>query len=298
VDKLRSIEAFVVTVETGSFSAAALKLEITSVMVGKHVSQLEAHLGTRLLQRTTRRQSLTDAGRRFYEDGKKLMEQLHWAEASVAGLRERPSGRLRIGAPTTLGECVIAPLAADYQLAHPDVSIELELNNQVLDLDDAGVDVAVRIGALDEDLDAVARALGQYRMVVCASPDYLARHGIPEAPADLASHRCLGHMIWSRRTAWRLANSAESILWPQETAFLSNDGRVLRHAALRGVGLLLQPRVLVADDLASGRLVSVLDAWVPQSRPIHVLYRQDRKPLPKTTSFIDFLVDRAPALLR
>lgn len=298
MDKLRSIEAFVVTVDMGSLSAAAQKLEITPVMVGKHLRQLEARLGMRLLQRTTRRHSLTDAGRRFYEDGRKLLEQLQRAEASVASLGERPRGSLRIGAPTTLGECVIAPLAAAYQLAHPDVRIELELDNRVLDLDDAGVDVAIRIGALDADLVMVARQIGTYRMVVCAAPSYLAAHGTPATPGDLTAHRCLGHMVWNRRKAWRPADSPDDLRWPLDTTFLSNDGRALRQAALGGAGLLLQPRVLVADDLTQGRLVSVLDAYVPLGRPVHVLYRQDRKPLPKTTSFLDFLVGRAPSLMR
>jgi len=299
MDKLRSIQVFVAAVDAGSFSEAARQLEITPVMVGKHVRQLEDHLRTRLLQRSTRRQSLTDAGRRFYEEGRKVLEQLDWAEASVERLRARPSGRLRISAATTLGECVIAPLAADYQRLHPEVSIELELSNSVVDLVDEGFDLAIRIGGLEAAQSLVARPLGFYRQVICAAPAYLRRHGRPRTLADLPAHRCLGHVVGSRRTAWRLAGAeGEAAHWPGEAAFVCNAGQGLRQAALRGAGLLLQPRVLVADDLAAGRLVSVLEAHVPEARPIHLLYRQDRQPLPKMTTFVDFLLAQAAPLLQ
>lgn len=299
MDKLRSIEVFVRAVDAGSFSEAARQLGITPVMVGKHVRQLEDHLRTRLLQRSTRRQSLTDAGRRFYEEGRKVLEQLDWAEASVEQLRARPSGRLRISAATTLGECVVAPLAADYQRRHPEVSIELELSNGLADLVDEGFDLAVRVGGLDSAQALVARPLGWYRMVICASPDYLRRHGRPQTLAELAQHRCLGHMAWNRRTAWHLAGAEgeEVAQWPAEAVFLCNAGQGLRQAALRGAGLLLQPQVLVADDLAAGRLASVLEAHVPPARPVHLLYRQDRRPLPKTSTFVEFLLEQAAPLL-
>jgi DNA-binding transcriptional LysR family regulator len=295
MDRLRSIEVFVSAVDCGSFSAAARALDLSPVMVGKHVRQLETHLGAQLLQRNTRAQSLTDAGRRFYEEGRKVLEQLALAESSVERLRAEPRGRLRVTAARTVGACVIAPLAADYQAAHPQVQIDLDLSNSVVDLVDEGFDVAVRIGPLGADLDLVARPLGQYRMTICASPGYLARHGAPASLADLASHRCLGLSLWGRRNNWRLGGD---IAWPEDSALICNDGFALREAALHGAGLLLQPRILVADALASGRLVSVLDAAVPASRPAYVLYRQDRQPLPKIRSFVDFLVERAARVLR
>jgi DNA-binding transcriptional LysR family regulator len=289
MDRLRAMEVFVCAVERGSFSAAARELDLSPVMVGKYVRQLETHLGAQLLQRNTRAQSLTDAGRRFFEESRKVLEQLALAEASVESLRAEPRGRLRITAATTLGACVIAPLAAEYQNAHPQVRIDLDLSNSVVDLVDEGFDVAVRIGDLDADLNLVARPIGRYRMAICASPAYLARHGTPLTLEELAQHRCLGHSVWDRRNGWRLAGENR---WPEDTTFLCNDGLALRQAALHGAGLLLQPSILVADDLAAGRLVSVLEDATPAGRPVHALYRQDRQPLPKIRSFVRFLEER------
>jgi DNA-binding transcriptional LysR family regulator len=297
LDKLRSIEAFVVAVEAGSFTAAARQLDITAVMVGKHVRQLEGVLGARLLERSTRSQSLTDTGRRFYEEGKKVLEQLAWAEASVEGLKARPSGTLRVTSATTLGQCVIAPLVAQYQHTHAGVRIELELSNSTVDLADDGFDAAIRVGELDPYLDLVAKPLGHYRMVACASPAYLKTHGTPSTPADLRRHRCLGNLLWTRRSTWVLAGADAPIPWPDDTVFRSNDGPVLRQVALHGGGILLQPRVLVAEDLNAGRLVPLLSDYLPASRPVHLLYRQDRQPLPKTATFIAFLTRHAPKLL-
>jgi len=297
VDKLRSIEVFTTAVDAGSFSAAARRLDISAVMVGKLVRQLETHLGARLLERSTRRQGLTDAGRRFYEEGKRVLEQLRWAESSVERLAASPSGLLRISAATTLGECVIAAAVADYQARFPQVRVELELSNGVVDLIEDGIDLAIRIGALDPALDLVARPLGHYRMVICAAPAYLARHGVPATPADLAAHRCLGHAAWNPRTAWRLDPAGAAAGWPARTVLRCNSGAALRQAALHGAGLLLQPQVLVAEDLAAGRLVGVLDAYLPTGRPVHALYRQDRQPLPKLASFVAFLQQQvAPRL--
>lgn len=294
MDRLRSIEVFVAAVDSGSFSAAARQLDLSPVMVGKYVGQLERHLGAQLLQRNTRAQSLTDAGRRFYDESRKVLEQFAQAEASVESLRAEPRGRLRITAAATLGSCVIAPLAAEFQLAHPQVRIELDLSNSVVDLVDEGFDVAVRIGELDPDLDLVARPVGRYRMVICATPSYLAQHGTPASLDDLETHRCLGHMVWNRRNGWRLTGDGH---WPDATTFVCNDGLALRQAALRGAGLLLQPYILVADALAAGQLVSVLDDAAPDARPIHALYRQDRQPLPKIRRFVEFLGAHAPAML-
>lgn len=146
MDKLRNMEVFMAVVEDGSFAQAARRLDISAVMVGKHVQQLEAHLGARLLQRTTRRHSLTEVGRSFYEDSRQVFEQLRWAESAVERSRSAPQGLLRISAPTTLGNHVIAPLVADYQLAHPLVRVDLQLSDSMVDLVGENIDVAVRIG--------------------------------------------------------------------------------------------------------------------------------------------------------
>jgi DNA-binding transcriptional LysR family regulator len=294
MDRLRAVEVFVAAVDSGSFSAAARQLDLSPVMVGKYVRQLEGHLHAQLLRRNTRAQSLTDAGRRFYEEGRKVLEQLSVAEASVESLHAQPRGRLRITAATTIGACAIAAVAADYQFAYPNVRIELDLSNSVIDLVDEGFDIAIRIGELNSDLDLVAREIGHYRMVVCAAPKYLDRYGTPMSIDDLASHHCLGHMAWNRRNGWRLNGDDH---WPDETTFVCNDGLALRQAAIRGAGLLLQPYLLIADEIASGKLMRVLENVALPSRPVHALHRYDRSPLPKIRTFIDFLTERVAPML-
>ncbi|HSD39563.1 MAG TPA: LysR family transcriptional regulator [Rhodocyclaceae bacterium] len=291
MDKLRSMEAFVAVVDGGNFTEAAQRLEISAVMVGKYVRQLEECLGARLLERTTRRQSLTDAGRVFYEDAKRALEHVRMAETSIERLHASPSGKLRVSAPTTFGACVVAPLAATFQQMYPRVRVELELSNRNVDLIDEGFDLAIRIGELG-DTDLIAKPLAMYRMVICASPQYLAQHGRPETPPDLSVHRCLAHTVWNSRNGWKFEGlDAQHI--SIEPAFTCNDGNGLRMAAIAGAGLLLQPEVLVAGDLANGTLVRVLQDYLPEPRPIHIVYRHDRRPLPKLTRFVAHLLEHA-----
>jgi DNA-binding transcriptional LysR family regulator len=291
MDKLRAMETFVAVVEGGNFTEAAQRLEISAVMVGKYVRELEERLGARLLERTTRRQSLTDAGRVFYEDTRRALEQVRAAETSIERLRASPSGTLRISAPTTFGSCVIAPLAATFQQRYPLVRIELELSNRIVDLVDEGFDLAIRIGDLG-DADLIAKPLALYRMVICAAPAYLARHGRPETPQDLSAHHCLSHSVWNSRNGWKLSGWDGPQPW-EDPVFTCNDGNGLRLAAIAGAGLLLQPEVLVAHDLASGTLVPLLQAWLPEPRPVHIVHRRDRRPLPKLTRFIAHLLKHA-----
>lgn len=289
MDKLRSIETFMAVVEGGSFTVAASRLEMSAVMVGKYIATLEAQLGTRLLERNTRRQSLTDAGRVYYDEAKRVLEQVVIAENAVERLRAAPAGTLRVSAPTSFGGCVIAPLTATFLQRFPDVRVELDLTNRRVDLVDEGVDLAIRIGDIHQD-DLVAKYLCPYRMVICASPEYLARHGTPQTPADLIDHLCLSHTVWTARNEWRLPGMEGEVRWKRDAILRCNDGYGLRMAAIAGAGLLLQPEVLVAEELVNGRLIRVLEQHTPRPRPIHLLWRQDLRPLPKLTQFIAHLV--------
>lgn len=289
MDKLRSMETFMAVVEGGSFTVAASRLEMSAVMVGKYIATLEAQLGTRLLERNTRRQSLTDAGRVYYDEAKRVLEQVTIAENAVERLRAAPAGTLRVSAPTSFGGCVIAPLTATFLQRFPDVRVELDLTNRRVDLVDEGVDLAIRIGDIHQD-DLVAKYLCPYRMVICASPEYLARHGTPQTPADLIDHLCLSHTVWTARNEWRLPGMEGEVRWKRDAILRCNDGYGLRMAAIAGAGLLLQPEVLVAEELVNGRLIRVLEQHTPRPRPIHLLWRQDLRPLPKLTQFIAHLV--------
>ncbi|TKV07822.1 LysR family transcriptional regulator [Citrobacter sp. wls619] len=295
MDKLRGMETFIAVVESGSFTGAATRLEISAVMVGKYIALLEAQLGTRLLERNTRRQSLTDAGRVYVEEARRVLEQVSIAERSVERLRRAPAGTLRISAPTSFGACVVSPLAADFLQTWPEVRIELDLTNRMVDLVDEGVDLAIRIGDIHQT-DVVAKYLGPYRMAICASPDYLARHGTPRTPGDLVDHLCLSHTVWTARNEWKLPGVAGEVRWKRDAILRCNDGHGLRMAAVAGAGLLLQPEVLLTEELANGRLVRVLEGFTPQPRPIHLLWRQDLRPLPKLTQFVEHVLEGTQGL--
>ncbi|AKK83279.1 LysR family transcriptional regulator [Klebsiella aerogenes] len=289
MDKLRGMETFVAVVECGSFTGAAARLEMSAVMVGKYIALLEGQLGTRLLERNTRRQSLTDAGRVYFDEARRVLEQVANAERSVERLRLAPAGTLRASAPVSFGASIIAPLTASFLQAWPEVRVELDLTNRMVDLVDEGIDLAIRIGDIQRT-DLVAKYLAPYRMAICAAPDYLARHGTPQTPADLAGHQCLSHTVWTARNEWRLPGAAEEVRWKRDAVLRCNDGYALRMAAVAGAGLLLQPEVLLAEDLANGRLVRILQNYTPEPRPIHLLWRQDLRPLPKLTRFVEHLL--------
>lgn len=295
MDKLRGMETFIAVVESGSFTVAATRLEMSAVMVGKYIALLEAQLGTRLLERNTRRQSLTDAGRVYVEEARRVLEQVAIAESSVERLRLAPAGTLRISAPTSFGACVISPLAAAFLQTWPEVRLELDLTNRMVDLVDEGVDLAIRIGDIRQT-DVVAKFLCPYRMTICASPDYLARHGTPHTPADLVDHLCLSHTVWTARNEWTLPGVEGEVRWKRDAILRCNDGHGLRMAAVAGAGLLLQPEVLLAEELASGRLIRVLEGFTPQPRPIHLLWRQDLRPLPKLTRFVEHVLKGTQSL--
>lgn len=289
MDVLRGMQAFVAVVDRGSLSAAAETLGVSAVMVGKYLQQLETHLGARLLQRNTRRQSLTDAGRNYLTGCRAVLEQVQQAEACVEGLQRQPQGVLRISAPVTWGSCVLAPLVASYLAAHPKVSIELDLSNRRVDLIEEQFDAVVRMGALGS-AEWVARPLPPYAMQICAAPTYLRRKGTPEHPSDLGDHDCLTHLAWRGGHGWRLRGYPEQD-WSEHSRLLCNDGDGLRRAALAGAGLILQPAVLLADDVAAGRLVPVLADYLPEPRPLHLVYLPDRRPRPKLNSFVEFLLE-------
>ncbi|MDF3839001.1 LysR family transcriptional regulator [Cupriavidus basilensis] len=285
MDKLRSMEVFAAAAEAGSFSACADALGLSAVMVGKHVGQLERHLGVRLLQRSTRRQSLTEAGRLFLDECRQILERVRNAETVAERLHSQPRGRLRITAPVTLGETAVAEAVSVYLLRYPEVTVELVLDDAFTDLIADGFDAAVRIGALASSDHLVARPLRPYRMAICAAPAYLARAGHPRTLADLAGHRCLNHLLWPQGMGWPASGDGPAPL-------AANNGQALRRAALAGCGIVMQPEVLLAADLAAGLLVPVLEDATPPPRPVHLLYARDPRPLPKQARFVDIMLER------
>nr|WP_263627870.1 LysR family transcriptional regulator [Paraburkholderia caribensis] len=285
------MEVFVAVVEAGSLTAAAERFDLSSAMVGKHIRSLETQLSTRLLTRTTRRQSLTEIGRQYYEQCRRILADVKAAESLAEAMTSAPRGTLKVTVPLTYGVEVFSPAMTDYLNQYPEVSLELDLSNRVFDLVEEGFDAAVRIGRLP-DSSLVARPLKPYRMRACASPAYLQRMGTPKTPADLLHHECLGFLHWGREGLWRLDGDAESDYQLRPGRFRANNGQALKMAALRGFGLVLQPEALLANEIGQGTLVSVLEDYLPDGAPVHLIYPRDRQPTPKLTSFIDFVIER------
>jgi DNA-binding transcriptional LysR family regulator len=287
------MEVFVAVVDLGSLTAAANKMGISAPMVGKHLRALEAHLGAAVLVRSTRRQSLSEIGRAYYERCKVILDEVRMADSGAAVLRQKPRGRLRISAPVSFGSLRFAPALVDYMNAHAEVSVELILNDRVVDLIEDGFDAAIRIGNLG-DSNLVARPLASYSMMIAATPEYLSRHGIPVTPADLAQHNCLGFTHWRHSGGWKLGRRHIDDVQRQ---FECNHGPALRMVALQSLGLVMQPKILLEDDVAAGRLVALLNKYIPPPSPVHLVYPKDKQQLPKVKTLISFIVDRFSATL-
>jgi DNA-binding transcriptional LysR family regulator len=291
MDRLTSMAVFVKAADSGSFAAAASALGLSAQMVGKHVRALETRLGARLLNRTTRRQSLTELGALFYERCKLVLAEADSADDLAADLRAIPRGRLRVNAPVNFGTHRLVPMLVRYLRQYPEVTLDLNLSDRIVDLVEEGYEAVIRISPL-ADSTLIARSLAPYQLVACASPAYLAERGTPVVPADLARHECLGFAYWARPPAgeWQFTGADGAHTVRVGSRLSINNGQALRAAALEGFGIILLSYELLDDDLAAGRLVRILPGYEPPSRPMHILFAPDRKPTPKLRSFIDFVV--------
>lgn len=291
MDRLQSMGIFLQVVDLGSFAAAAKAANLSATMVAKHVSALERRLGSRLLYRTTRRQGLTEAGKIYYDRCKSLLAEVEAAECSVNLLQGAPRGTLRITAPVTFGARRLAPAMAEFLRLYPDVSVDLSLNDRVIDLIEEGIEAAIRVGRLS-DSRLVARPLRPYRSLLCAAPSYLRRRGTPRSPADLESHACLGFSYSRRPDRWQMAQGQDERIVHYLPRLQVNNGEALRQAALAGAGILMQPEVLLADDVKKGSLIRLLPSWSLPEQPMHLVYARDWHMTPKLQRFIEFTLER------
>lgn len=295
MDRLQAITAFVTVVEVGSFARAAERLDASVSAVSRQVADLEAHLDARLLNRTTRRLSLTEAGRAFHERCVQLLADLEEAEQSASRGGATPRGTLKLTCPITYGVRVLAPAIAAFVARHAQVRVDVELSDRAVDLVDEGIDVAVRIGAIRSQL-LVARRIGTSALVCCASPGYLARHGSPAMPEDLARHACLTYEYAPVRHQWRFtgpdgAERTVRVSGPMH----ANNGRMLAALAAEGAGVVCEPDFIVEPEVAAGRLVPILEGWRPPTAPVHAAYPSRRHLSAKVRAFVDFLAERATA---
>jgi DNA-binding transcriptional LysR family regulator len=289
MDRFVSMEVFVSVVELGSFTAAANAFRMSPSMVSKHINALEKRLGSTLLKRTTRTLHLTEIGGNYYQHCKDILVQIVEAEAGAEILRGKPKGTLNVSAPIWFGTITLAPIVAEYLLEFPEVSVELSLADRFVDIIDEGFDVAIRIGKLD-DSTYIAKKLSMFEQVVCASPAYLNKYGIPKTPDDLKDHQCLNYTNWVNDGGWKLLSKNLNGKAGGLSRFDSNNGQALREAALKGLGLILIPKVLLSKDIETGTLIEVLHEFRPQPQPVNAVYPKERQTTPKLASFVDYVV--------
>jgi DNA-binding transcriptional LysR family regulator len=289
MDRFESMQVFTMVVELGSFTAAANAFRVSPAMVSKHINALEQRLGATLLTRTTRRLHLTEIGQDYYESCKQILKQVEAAEAGAAIMRGTPKGLLRVSAPIWFGAITLSPIICDYLSAYPDVNIELSLSDRFVDIIDEGFDVAIRIGELD-DSSYIARRLSKFELSICAAPAYLEKYGTPRKPEDLLAHQCLGFTNWRSRSGWKVIQKSMAIQNEIQSRFDSNNGQALRAAALKGIGIIMMPKVLLTEDLKAGTLIEIMQAFTPPPRPVSAVYPKEKQATPKLTSFVDFLI--------
>ena len=293
MDQLAAMQVFVRVVETGGLSAAGRALGLAPSSVSRRIGELEGLLGVTLLQRTTRKLSLTEAGETYYERSRDIVASVEEANLAVTEKRVGPSGVLRLSVPASIARLHIAPAVAAYLTQYPAVRVVMTVTDRVVDIIGEGLDLAVRIGRLD-DSSLIARKVGDARRVVCASPAYLERAGRPHHPADLQDHACLTIRAHPGSNMWRFQSGAEKFEVRATGPLFSDDGESLIAAASAGLGLILVPEWLVGPDISAGKLVEVLSDYDPDPAftPLYAVHAPGPYTAPKVRAFVDFLVGR------
>lgn len=289
MDRFNCIQAFTAVAEEGSFSGAARRLDLAKSIVSKRVSQLEDHLGVRLVNRTTRRLSLTEAGVRFHDQGSRIVEALAEAERMAAEENARPRGTLRVNAPLSFGQIHLGPALPAFLRRYPELRVELTLDDRVVDLVNDGFDAALRISRLD-DSTLVAKRLAPCEHWLCASPAYLETRGTPSRPQELLQHDCLEYSYARIRHEWRLWDSAgREQRIPVRGRLAANNGEMLLEAAAQGHGIVLLPDFIAWRARAAGRVTRVLPDCRTETLDLHVVYPYTRHVSARLRVFIDFL---------
>ena len=285
------MNVFVAAVDAGGFSAAARLLDLTPSAVSKQISRLEERLGARLLNRSTRRISLTDAGREFYERSRAILADIDEAERAIGSVSEEPRGTLRVTASISFGQRQIVPLVPEFSARYPGIRVDVQFSDRLVDIVEEGIDVAVRVSAPASSA-LIARQLAPDRRLVCASPDYLRKYGTPDNPEDLSGHNALIYSTVYSDT-WRFDGLTGARAVRVRSSFSANSGEAIRDMALGGHGVARLATFLVGPDIAAGRLVELLTDWRdPQENIIHAVYPSRRLVPPATRAFVDFLVEK------
>lgn len=303
LDRLLAMNVFVNVVECGSFARAAERLDISTSAVSRHVAELEGHLNTRLLNRTTRRLSLTESGQAYFERVLQLLADLEEVEAVAGSGAAKPKGTIRLTCSINFGIKHLAPAMGVFQSAHPEVLFDISVSDRFVDLVEEGLDLAVRIGDLG-NANLIARKIGQMQLTACAAPAYLKAHGTPRHPRELVKHNCLTYEYapvkhqWTfrERAAGKAGSAAGNRAAEEVTVRVSgsvhgNNGELLAAVAADGVGIVFEPDFIVNDYIQSGRLVPILKNWLPAPSSIYAVYPSRRHLSAKVRTFVDFLAE-------
>jgi DNA-binding transcriptional LysR family regulator len=291
MDRLSWMQTFVAVAEEEGFGAAARRLGVSPPVVTRNVAALEQRLGVLLLERTTRKVRVTEAGARYLGDCKRLLTEIDDAEAAVSGEHKKPRGMLGITASVMFGRLFVAPILIEFLAKYPQVSARALLLDQVLDLMDEGLDIAVRIARLD-DSTLTSTKVGAVRRVTCASPAYLAKHGVPKTPRHLAEHRSFVFSAERAAPAWAFEHKGRALSFRPRSRLLANSSEVGIEAALAGAGITRVLSYMVASHVRAGRLRLLLEDYEAEPLPIHVVYREGRHAPARVRAFVDFAVPR------
>lgn len=291
MDNLTALKVFRTVVEQGSFAAAARKLGLSPAAISKNINELEAHLSVGLLNRTTRRMSLTEAGANYFERITRVLDDLAEADATMGSMRDMPKGLLRVSAPMTVTLVCLSSAIPRFLEMYPDVSIDLNLNDRRINIVEEGFDVVIRGTDNLEDSGLIARKLMTMDHVLCGSPAYFERHGEPETPRELAQHSFVQFSLSDHANEYTFQKEAEEVSVPINGRYKVSSSLAVRDALRDGFGMSLIPRVYVQEDLENGRLRSVLSDWSANETILYAVYPSKRYVVSKVRAFLDFLIE-------
>lgn len=291
LDSLAGMAVFAKVVEARSFTAAAAELGLSKSAVSKQITRLEDRLGARLLNRTTRRLSLTETGAAFYDRCARVVAEAQEAELAVTHLQSEPRGTLRVNAPMTFGHLHIAPAIPHFLARYPELRVDMTMNDRFVDLIDEGFDVAIRIARLT-DSSLIARRLAPDRRILCGAPSYFEKYGEPRTPDDLAKHNCLSYAYVSDADQWQFIDGEGTRSIAVRGNLRTNNGDAIRQALLAGLGVAILPSFIVGSDVQAGRLKAVLSDYLSNRASVYAVYPHSRHLTAKVRVFVDFLADR------
>lgn len=296
MDKFRSMEIFVTAVEKGSFSAAAQVLGVTPQLFAKHISNLETMLGLRLIHRTTRRQSLTEFGQRYYEKCRVVLAEVEAADALASESLAEPRGKIRISAPYNFGSYSLIPFLTEYLSAWPETEIDLSLSDRFINVIEEGFEAVFRVGenSLRDSATLICRPLKPFRLFACASPEYLRRNGTPRLPEELSHHECLGYIFWDgmKDKIWEFTKENKTVQIPVKSRLTVNDTKAKVNAALAGFGITLCAEDMLLPYAKRGELIPLFEDYNAPSKPVSLIYPADRHQSVKIRSFISAAIKK------